>query len=75
MAHEVLENGDVLVDWETGDTNGDRKTILMAYADFISEVIELSETDEKLKAIIDKWKVKVETTETGKRIWIERPEA
>ena len=40
MAHKVI--GDkVVVDWTTGDPEGDRVTLLAAYRDFIKEIKEL----------------------------------
>ena len=83
MAHKKLENGIVVVDWETGDNEGDRKYLFQAYHDFIKELLhEVNGThhnngDDAHKAIvkvIDKWGVSIENqVDDFPRIWISRP--
>jgi hypothetical protein len=85
MAHKVLENGRVVVDWTTGDPEGDRITVLSAYRDFINEVqkeVERSPIDEgdddlvnRLIDIFKKWKASTDNqVDEVPRIWIKRPE-
>lgn len=72
MAHKVI-NDKVVVDWTTGDPEGDRLTLLSAYRDFITELSEID--NEAVKSVFEKWQV-----DTGNqidevpRIWIKRPE-
>jgi hypothetical protein len=40
MAHKLI-NGKVVVDWSTGDPEGDRITVLAAYRDFIKELLQI----------------------------------
>lgn len=78
MAHKVIDNKAV-VDWSTGDPEGDRKTVLAAYRDFIKEIKTIASTDRGIVAdqIIDcfeKWGVETEKQiDDIPRIWIKRP--
>lgn len=77
MAHTVI--GDkVVVDWKTGDPEGDRLTLLAAYRDFIKEVEEaayLSEGGEAVQDVFKKWAIDTENQiDDVPRIWIKRPE-
>lgn len=81
MAHKVLEDGRVVVDWTTGDPEKDRITVLSAYRDFINEVIDHAQNgfndefyQERLQDIIEQWKVSTDNQiDEVPRIWIERP--
>lgn len=83
MAHKTTENGKVVVDWETGDKEGDRKFLFQAYQDFIKELLyELNGThhndaDDHVLAIsnvINKWEISVDNqVDDFPRIWIKRP--
>lgn len=80
MAHEVI-NGKVVVDWTTGDPEGDRLTLLAAYRDFIKEVSKKMESDRgeynlswDLKDIFNKWSIDTENQiDNIPRVWIKRP--
>lgn len=79
MAHKVI--GDkVVVDWTTGDPEGDRITLLAAYRDFIKELQQVSDAywnDEinGVKDLLDKWSIDTENQiDEVPRIWIKRPE-
>lgn len=81
MAHKVI--GDkVVVDWTTGDPEGDRITLLAAYRDFIKEIetalsSDLTDSD-TLKAMSEsfyKWQIDTENQiDEVPRVWIKRPE-
>lgn len=82
MAHKQLEDGRVVVDWETGDPEGDRKHLMQAYTDFINEIMNAmrggggscEEAVEEINNIFDKWKVSTgNQVDDFPRIWIERP--
>lgn len=80
MAHTLI--GDkVVVDWTTGDPEGDRLTLLAAYRDFIKEIqthagfqVTLNGNFD-LQKLLAKWQI-----DTGNqiddvpRVWIKRPE-
>jgi hypothetical protein len=82
MAHQVI--GDkVVVDWTTGDPEGDRITLLAAYRDFIKE-IELTieqnpgspNNDVRIKGVFVRWNINTENQiDEVPRIWIKRPNA
>ena len=83
MAHKRLENGNIVVDWVTGDPEGDRKHLMLAYRDFITQVEnELSTNFEGADDIVDNiralfvlWKIDVNNqVDDFPRIWIKRPE-
>jgi len=82
MAHKILKDGRVVVDWETGDPEKDRIHLLQAYTDFIKEVQEclkymenISEPDKLIEQIFDKWQISVDNqVDEVPRIWISRPE-
>lgn len=81
MAHKIV-NGRVVVDWTTGDPEGDRLYVLSSYKDFIAEVIDHAENgfndefyNEILRDIIKRWSVSVKNQiDNVPRIWIKRPE-
>jgi predicted DNA-binding transcriptional regulator len=80
MAHKKLENGRVVVDWETGDNEGDRKHIMSAYQDFIKELIDEANKIDYIEGathpleIIKKWNISIENqVDDFPRIWIKRP--
>lgn len=82
MGHKRLEDGRCLVDWTTGDPEGDRITLLNAYRDFISKVIDISKAEgseaiygtDKLDALIKEWGVSIDNQiDEVPRIWIKRP--
>ena len=81
MAHKIID-GKVIVDWTTGDPEGDRLTLLSAYRDFIKEVIDLTKIEgseaiycaDKLNQLINKWSVSTTNqVDDVPRIWIRRP--
>ena len=77
MAHKVLEDGRVVVDWTTGDPEGDRITLLKAYKDFIEDIEIAATADEPghVSKLLKKWKVSTENqVDEVPRIWIKRPE-
>lgn len=78
MAHKLIGNK-VVVDWETGDPEGDRINLLSAYRDFIKEVKDFTETGSddatKLRMLFDEWRIDTENQiDDVPRIWIKRPE-
>lgn len=81
MAHTLI--GDkVVVDWKTGDPEGDRLTLLAAYRDFIKELREVMEKHKEeynlfyhLRDSFEKWNLNTENQiDDVPRIWIKRPE-
>ena len=80
MAHKVI--GDkVVVDWTTGDPEGDRLTLMAAYRDFIKEIKGIIDNDDPgiasmlIKEVFDKWNIDTENQiDEVPRIWIKRPE-
>ena len=79
MAHKVI--GDkAVIDWTTGDPEGDRLVVLKAYKDFIQEVynnIRCGRMDcgDNILATFEKWNIKLdEQVDEVPRIWIKRPE-
>lgn len=79
MAHQIINNRAV-VDWTTGDPEGDRINLLAAYRDFINEVYAniregRMDSGDNILYVFQKWNV-----DTGNqidevpRIWIKRPE-
>ena len=77
MAHKQLENGNVVVDWTTGDPEGDRITLLSAYRDCIKEIKSLASdrNEEATLSVLEKWNVDTENQiDEVPRIWIKRPE-
>ena len=77
MAHKVID-GRVVVDWTTGDPEGDRITLLAAYRDFIKEIedcFKLPEgVDSAIQDVFDKWSVSIDNQiDEVPRIWIKRP--
>lgn len=76
MAHKIID-GRVVVDWTTGDPEGDRVHLLEAYRDFISEVEIAATNDEpgNVSKLFEKWKVSTDNqVDEVPRIWIKRPE-
>lgn len=80
MAHKQLENGNVIVDWTTGDPEGDRINLLSAYRDFVKEIEGLSNLAEskdyqlELQEVLKKWSIDTENqVDEVPRIWISRP--
>lgn len=81
MAHKQLQDGRVVVDWETGDPEGDRKHLMQAYSDFINELIRISkapiEHSDKGRGLIElleEWNVSTDNqVDDFPRIWIKRP--
>lgn len=69
MAHIVI-NGRSVVDWTTGDLEGDRRYVFQAYQDFIKELLA---SDDK-EFVIRKWQVSIDNQiDDFPRIWIARP--
>lgn len=52
----VLENGDVRIDFVTGDPEGHRAFLFLAYRNFLKEVRKVENPE--VAAIFEKWKVK-----------------
>lgn len=81
MAHQKI--GDkVVVDWKTGDPEGDRITLLAAYRDFIRNlkqhidlnVLEGDELHKEYLEIFEDWNIDTENQiDDVPRIWIKRP--
>jgi hypothetical protein len=80
MAHKLI--GDkVVVDWTTGDPEGDRITLLAAYRDFITEARVVMEKHKEeynlfyhLRDLFEKWCIDTENQiDEIPRIWIKRP--
>lgn len=85
MSHKVI--GDkVVVDWTTGDPEGDRINVLAAYRDFIKEIETIFSTsylvmnesqvkERKIREVFEKWNVSTDNQiDEVPRIWIKRPE-
>lgn len=83
MAHKKLPNGNAVVDWETGDKEGDRKYLFQAYHDFFKLLLEKANAphdmsgedayDELQDLIID-WQISVDNqVDDFPRVWISRP--
>lgn len=80
MAHKKI--GDkAVVDWTTGDPEGDRITLLAAYRDFIMEVKSAvdgevdGEAGWAVDQIFKRWNIDTENQiDDVPRIWIKRPE-
>ena len=81
MAHKKI-NDKVVVDWTTGDPEGDRLTLLAAYRDFIQEIqtarndaLSAEHFGQKIDEIFERWKIDTENQiDEVPRIWISRPE-
>jgi hypothetical protein len=81
MAHKVI--GDkVVVDWTTGDPEGDRLTLLGAYRDLINEVKTIIDNEIEGNAgylidrLFQKWNINTgDQIDEVPRIWIKRPNA
>lgn len=76
MAHKIINNKAV-VDWTTGDPEGDRIYLLSAYRDFIKEiqVAAKKEYEQNVQDLLDKWKINTDNQiDEVPRIWIKRPE-
>lgn len=80
MAHKVLENGNVVVDWTTGDPEGDRLHLLQAYQDFFKELLHLLNhgkydiDNEDVINLLNKWSISIDNqVDEVPRIWIKRP--
>ena len=80
MAHKKIGDN-VVVDWETGDPEGDRRNLFNAYRDFINEVksTAINHTytlggTELILELFDKWQISTENKiDDFPRIWIKRP--
>ena len=81
MAHTII--GDkVVVDWTTGDPEGDRLNLLAAYRDFIKEVQAVAnewsgnmQGADAVLGVFAKWSIDAENQiDEVPRIWIKRPE-
>jgi hypothetical protein len=76
MAHKIIDNKAV-VDWTTGDPEGDRINLLSAYRDFIKEIQKAAkkEYEQSIQDLLDKWSIDTENQiDEVPRIWIKRPE-
>jgi hypothetical protein len=71
MAHE-LKNGISVVDWSTGDPEGDRAHLFSAYRDFLAEIKSVA--NEQVLSVFEKWNVKNLEIDNFPRIQIRRPQ-
>lgn len=71
MAHEIIE-GQHIVDWTTGDPEGDREHLFRAYRDFLRELKEVASPE--VLDIFEKWSVDEMDIDDFPRISILRPE-
>ena len=81
MGHKTLEDGRKVIDWETGDPEGDRKWMMKNYREFMEELqaIEQSQWREHkisdLTKLFDRWSLNTNNqVDNFPRIWITRPE-
>lgn len=72
MAHKVDDKFNVLVDWTTGDPEGDRKHLFIAYRAFLRE-IQLCESRDEIEKCFKRWKVCELNIDYFPRINIEFP--
>lgn len=83
MAYKVLEDGRAVLDWETGDEEGNRKFVFQAYQDFIGELLVMvkmakffktTDAYNAIDGLINKWNISIDNqVDDFPRIWIERP--
>jgi len=81
MAHQTI-NGKVVVDWTTGDPEGDRLTLLAAYRDFIIKIKHtidhIDNGDDAaypISELFELWNIDTSNQiDEVPRIWIKRPE-
>lgn len=77
MAHKVI-NGKAVVDWTTGDPEGDRITLLAAYRDFLKHIKGIIESEGDINDIymaFVEWGIDTENQiDEVPRTWIKRPE-
>jgi len=71
MSHQLI-NGNVIVDWTTGDPEGDRAYLFQAYRNFLKELKALDNIE--VNDIFSKWKVEFLELDDFPRINIEYPE-
>jgi hypothetical protein len=83
MAHKTLEDGRKVIDWTTGDPEGDRKWMMKNYRDFVIQIQNELTTNtqgaddivENITALFQLWKIDVRNqVDDFPRIWIKRPE-
>ncbi len=77
MAHNVIGHK-VVVDWTTGDPEGDRITLLSAYRDFLVHIQGMIKsgctTDEIWMAFLE-WNIDTDNQiDEVPRVWIKRPD-
>lgn len=73
MAHKVID-GNCIVDWVTGDPEGDRKHLFKAYRDFLKELKENCKNKGEISKCFTKWRVAPLDIDDFPRISIKRPE-
>jgi len=71
MSH-VTKDDKVLVDWTTGDPEGDRAYLFEAYREFLREVRQCNGREE-IEACFKRWKVDELNVDDFPRISIEYP--
>jgi hypothetical protein len=71
MTHKIV-NGNAIVDWTTGDPEGDRANLFKAYRAFLKEVKK--NASKKVLKIFDKWNVGDLNIDDFPRISIAYPE-
>ena len=71
MAHKIID-GNHIVDWTTGDPEGDRAHLFKAYRDFLAEVKENATSE--ILTVFEKWSVEDMNIDDFPRISILRPE-
>lgn len=75
--HKVDKNGNVLVDWKTGDPEGDRANLFKAYRCFLKELKDYCKEPMANGAgslfIINRWKIAELDVDDFPRISVEYP--
>ena len=69
--HKIIE-GQHIVDWKTGDPEGDRAHLFKAYRAFLAEVREKATPE--ILAIFEKWSIEDLNIDDFPRIQVLRPE-
>lgn len=79
MVHLIDPQGNAVVDWKSGDPEGDRKYLFEAYRAFLRELNDLIELQndyvkKSFLNLFDKWEVKELNIDDFPRISIKYPE-
>jgi hypothetical protein len=77
MTHIVDSDGNIIVDWKTGDKEGDRVYLFKAYRDALKSIKEYCESPESngqgVLNILDQWNIKELDIDDFPRISINYP--